>query len=85
MTCPYTVDIAAYVLDALEPAEAQRLREHLAGCPGCLPAYDELSGLPTLLDRITQSDLDGVATELPEEVRDALLARAAARPDRRVG
>lgn len=84
MTCPYTVDVAAYVLDALEPAEARRLREHLAGCPGCQPAYDELSGLPTLLDRVTQSDVDDGAMELPDELRAALLTRAA-RPNRRAG
>jgi hypothetical protein len=81
MTCPYTVDVAAYVLDALEPAEARRLREHLAGCPGCLPAYDELSGLPTLLDRVAQSDMDDSAAELPDELRAALLTR----PNRRAG
>ncbi|HEX3650042.1 MAG TPA: anti-sigma factor [Pseudonocardiaceae bacterium] len=84
MTCPYTIDIAAYVLDALEPAEAQRLREHLAGCPGCLPAYDELSGLPTLLDHISPADVDDVPAELSDALRDTLLTRAAARPSRRV-
>lgn len=87
MTCPYTVDVAAYVLNALEPAEAGQMGEHLPDCPGCRPAYDELRGLTTLLDRLTPADLNEVAapTEPPDTLREKLLAGAAARRRRRAG
>lgn len=81
MTCPHTIDVAAYVLDALEPAQAQRLSEHLTGCAECRPAYDELRDLPTVL---RQLDPDDVLTpvELPDTLCDELLARAAVRQHR---
>ncbi|HEX5115516.1 MAG TPA: zf-HC2 domain-containing protein [Pseudonocardiaceae bacterium] len=86
MTCPYTIDVAAYVLDALEPAEAERLRDHVADCPSCRPAYEELRGLPTVLHRLTPADAEEVLTpvDLPDTLCDALLAKAAARQNRRV-
>lgn len=85
MTCPHTIDVAAYVLDALEPADAQRLREHLIGCPDCRPEYDELRGLPNVLQRLTPSEVDDIVApvELPAGLCDELLARAAARRTRR--
>ncbi|HEX5120007.1 MAG TPA: zf-HC2 domain-containing protein [Pseudonocardiaceae bacterium] len=84
MTCPYTSDIAAYLLDALEPAEAQQLREHLVGCEDCLPEYQQLRELPTMLHRLSASDVDEMAApaDLPETLFDGLLARAAARRER---
>jgi anti-sigma factor RsiW len=42
MTCSTEVDLGAYVLDALEPDEAEEVRQHLHGCPEC---QDELNGL----------------------------------------
>jgi predicted anti-sigma-YlaC factor YlaD len=85
MTCPHTIDVAAYVLDALEPAEAQRLREHLTDCEDCRPAYEELRDLPTQLHQLTPADAEDVLTpvDLPDTLCDALLARAAARQGRR--
>ena len=32
MTCPHEIEIGAYVIDALEPAERMRVAHHLAGC-----------------------------------------------------
>jgi hypothetical protein len=85
MTCPHTIDIAAYVLDALEPDETEELRLHLADCVECLPEYEELRGLPTLLRHLTPSDVDeiGVPVELPDGMYEDLLARAAARRTKR--
>ncbi|HEY1570283.1 MAG TPA: zf-HC2 domain-containing protein [Pseudonocardiaceae bacterium] len=85
MTCPHTVDIAAYVLDALEPAVAERLRGHLTDCGDCRPAYDELRDLPALLHRLTTADAEDVLkpVEPPARLCDELLARAAARQGRR--
>jgi hypothetical protein len=85
MTCPHTVDVASYVLDALEPEQAQRLRGHLADCADCRPAYEELRELPELLHRLTPADAEEVLApvEPPARLCDELLARAAARQSRR--
>jgi hypothetical protein len=85
MTCPHTIDIAAYVLDALEPAEAEQLSEHLTGCAECQPEFEELQGLPAVLRRLTPSDVDGVVArvELPDDLCEELLARARVRRERR--
>jgi hypothetical protein len=85
MTCPHTVDVAAYLLDALEPAEAQQVREHVTGCEECRPEYEQLQGLPILLHRLTPSDVDEIVdpTELPETMYEQLLARAATQRGRR--
>jgi hypothetical protein len=42
--------LGGYVLGALEPDEAEAVREHLPGCPACSAEYDSLAGLPALLD-----------------------------------
>lgn len=85
MSCPHTIDVAAYLLDALEPDETQRLRRHLPGCPQCRPEYDQLRGLPDELRRLGSSDVHDIVapTELPAELCDELLAKATARRSRR--
>jgi hypothetical protein len=77
--------VAAYVLDALEPAQARWLCEHLPDCPDCGPEYEELRGLPNVLERLTPSDVDEIVSpaELPDSLCDELLAKAAARRARR--
>jgi anti-sigma factor RsiW len=42
-------ELGGYVLEALEPAEAAAVREHLAHCSPCAAAHAELAGLPRLL------------------------------------
>ena len=44
------MDLGAYVLGGLEPAEEERIRAHLAECSECAAAHAELEGLPQLLD-----------------------------------
>ena len=84
MTCPHTIDIAAYLLDALEPAEARLMREHVIDCVECGPEYDQLRGLPNRLHRLTPSDVDEIVapTELPATMYEQLLARASVQRDR---
>jgi hypothetical protein len=81
MNCPHKIDVAAYVLDALEPRETERMREHFPDCPECRPDYEELCTLPPLLWTLTPADVEGIVspTELPQELREALIARAAGR------
>ena len=45
--------LGGYVLGALEPDEAEAVREHLPGCPGCSAEHASLAGLPGLLDLAT--------------------------------
>ena len=58
MTSPADhVDVAAYVLGALDDADSAAFERHLAGCPRCQAELDELSGLPALLDQVKGSGL----------------------------
>lgn len=85
MTCPHRIDVAAYLLDALDDAESDRLRGHLATCPDCTVEYHELHGLPALLGTLTPGDVEDIVepAELPDALCDALIARASARRRRR--
>lgn len=85
MTCPHTIDIAAYLLDALEPGEAQLLRDHVPDCAECRPEYEDLRGMPSLLARLDMSDVDEIVApaELPANLYEQLLARAEGRRDHR--
>jgi Putative zinc-finger len=51
------VDVAAYVLGALDEPEKFAFERHLAGCPRCQAELDELAGLPALLDQVRDSEL----------------------------
>jgi hypothetical protein len=42
--------LGAYVLGALEPDEAEAVREHLPTCEACSAEHASLAGLPALLD-----------------------------------
>jgi hypothetical protein len=44
--------VGGYILGALEPAEMDDMRRHLAECPLCGTEVDELAGLPRLLDLV---------------------------------
>ncbi|MFC0437274.1 anti-sigma factor [Kutzneria buriramensis] len=58
MTSPADhVDVAAYVLGALEEPDNAAFERHLATCPRCQAELDELSGLPSLLDQVRGSGL----------------------------
>lgn len=58
MTSPTDhVDVAAYVLGALDDSDNAGFERHLATCPRCQAELDELSGLPSLLDQVRGSGL----------------------------
>ncbi|MFL5775214.1 MAG: anti-sigma factor domain-containing protein [Chloroflexota bacterium] len=68
-----------YVLDALEPADAAAVREHLTTCPESHAEFEQLGGVvPYLLD-----DPSLELVEPPRDLRDRVMAAAAADvPDR---
>jgi hypothetical protein len=58
MTSPTDhVDVAAYVLGALDQSDNAGFERHLSTCPRCQAELDELSGLPSLLDQVRGSGL----------------------------
>ncbi|EWM13365.1 anti-sigma factor [Kutzneria sp. 744] len=58
MTSPTDhVDVAAYVLGALDESDNAGFERHLSTCPRCQAELDELSGLPSLLDQVRGSGL----------------------------
>ena len=64
--------VGGYVLGALEPAEMEEMRAHLATCPHCGPEADRLAALPGLLDRIVPDDVPppSLSPQVEEEVLD---------------
>jgi hypothetical protein len=60
--CPDQVNVGAYVLDALEPDERERMQRHLRTCRACAADHDDLAGLPTRLATVPAPD---VATVRP--------------------
>lgn len=63
------LELGAYVLDALEPAERVAFERHLAGCPQCRAELADWSVLPPLLGRVplpvvlADPDLGGLLDE----------------------
>jgi putative zinc finger protein len=86
-------EIGAYVLNALEPAEAEAVREHLARCSECAAEHARLAGLPALLSlaehmedappltpAVEERVLDAVAREAPHSRRRRRLRLRMGRP-----
>ncbi|MEU9479361.1 zf-HC2 domain-containing protein [Streptomyces sp. NPDC048191] len=70
--------LGAYVLGVLPPAEAERVRAHLAECDGCRAEHDELAGLPALLATVTAEEVEGIPVPVgDEDPADRLVRRAA--------
>jgi anti-sigma factor RsiW len=67
--------LGGYVLGALEPDEAEAVREHLPGCAACSAEHASLAGLPALLDLATP--LVAPDEPLPPAFEEALLDRFA--------
>ncbi|RAY11467.1 hypothetical protein DPM19_29600 [Actinomadura craniellae] len=65
--------LGVYVLGAIEPAERSIVDAHLSECPACRDELAGLAGLPALLARVNEAQLD----EPPGDLLDALLVRAA--------
>jgi hypothetical protein len=69
-------DVGAYVLGALEPAEAERVRAHIAECAECAAMHAELAGLPRLLDLAVVTGA-GDEDPLPPAIEERVLDRFA--------
>ncbi|WP_369266477.1 anti-sigma factor [Streptomyces harbinensis] len=76
---PEPADIAALDEDLHPPAEARRLREHLAGCPECAQIRQELQ---LLRQELTQLPAPEMPPEVAARIDAALAAEAAATPAR---
>ena len=90
MTCRDTAPaLGAYVLGALDPAERERVDEHLGTCPDCAAELADFAGLPQVLDRVRLEDLDFDPVTPSPGLFERLTAAAAAdaappRPRRRL-
>jgi anti-sigma factor RsiW len=76
-------ELGAYLVGALEPDEAERVRRHLAACPRCRAEYAELAPVVGLLATVPAEALSAAAepaVEPGEELWDRLRARAGIGP-----
>jgi hypothetical protein len=80
MACDMQSQVAAYLLDALEPDETQTMRAHLADCAICQDEVVKLSPIPALLQSVRIADLESLddAAGEPAQLLETLLARAVA-------
>ncbi len=69
----YLALLSAFADDACTPEEAQRVREHLAVCPGCRAYWNEM-----LQIKAAFPDVDSV--EVPEGLADGICAAVRAQP-----
>ncbi|NDU76511.1 anti-sigma factor, partial [Actinomadura sp. DSM 109109] len=76
--------LGSYVLGALDPGERSRLEAHLEGCPACRDELAGMAGLPALLGRVDEAQVEQLAGP-PPELLDGLLAKAAERGRGRFG
>lgn len=63
MRCPQTLEVGAYVLGALVPAERDAFEKHLGECAICREEVAELAVLPGLLGRIDLETAKSIAQE----------------------
>lgn len=72
------MSLGAHLLGALDPDEAVLVEAHLATCPECLAELDEISGLPALLGRVSEADIEHAASP-PHSVLDRVIAASVRR------
>lgn len=73
--------LGGYVLGTLSPAETEQVRAHLAECDECRAEHAELAGLPALLAKVSEAEVEAAGEAAPaasEELADRLVRRAAA-------
>jgi Putative zinc-finger len=69
------MSLGVYVLGAIDPAERAELDRHLSGCERCRDELASLAGLPAMLSRVSEEQLDRLGPP-PEELFDSILAQA---------
>jgi anti-sigma-K factor RskA len=67
--------LGGYVMHALEPAEAETVRRHLAACAACAAEHGQLMGIPVLLD--VAGPQEASSEEPPPALEEAVLDRFA--------
>ena len=67
-TCHMSIELGAYVLQALEDDEAEQVRRHLGECDACRDEELELSFTASLLALLKPGDLDQL--DVPEEAAE---------------
>lgn len=72
MSCDFVYDDGAYVLGALAPAERAAYEQHLAGCPVCREAVNNVAVLPGLLRRLGPPDSPEPLSVSPDRVPNLL-------------
>ena len=80
MTCEENrLELGAYVLGALGPAERREVDGHVAHCSDCRAELAELAELPALLGRLSEQEAaEGIDDELPASLLPQLLAQVGA-------
>src|SRR4051812_43533946 len=68
--------LGVYVLGAIEPAERAMVDAHLSTCQRCRDELASLAGLPAMLGRVTEDQIEQLGPP-PEELLDSILAAAA--------
>jgi predicted anti-sigma-YlaC factor YlaD len=68
--------LGVYVLGAIEPAERAMVDAHLGVCGRCRDELASLAGLPAMLGRVTEDQLEQLGSP-PEELLDSILTKAA--------
>jgi Predicted transmembrane transcriptional regulator (anti-sigma factor) len=68
--------LGVYVLGAIEPAERAMVDAHLGVCVRCRDELASLAGLPAMLGRVTEDQLEQLGAP-PEELLDSILTKAA--------
>lgn len=70
--------VAAYALDALEPDESARLRQHLDTCAACQEELSNLEWIAGLLPLVDAAEIEQLAQPQPEPARSRGADRLAA-------
>jgi hypothetical protein len=64
---------AAYVLDALSPAERREFETHVKGCAACARSTDDLAGLTDLMSMVSVEEVNAQPEALPETLLPSLV------------
>lgn len=64
--------LGVYVVGAIDPAERTLVDNHVAYCPGCRDELAALAGLPALLGRVTEDQINELSEPVDEPFETAL-------------